>query len=145
ATGYQWYWEYTYPDNGDFVFSSLPIAEEDLEPGQPRLLQVDNAVVVPVGATVRLLITSGDVLHAFAVPAFGVKLDAVPGRVNETWFRATREGVFYGQCSELCGTNHHFMPIMVRAVPQPEFDDWVRNAQEEFARAPAEGNRFAAR
>lgn len=133
ATGYQWYWGYEYPDQGALAFDSLPVAEEDLEPGQPRLLQADNALVVPVGARVRLLTTAADVIHSFAVPAFGVKVDAVPGRTNESWFQATREGTFYGQCSELCGTNHYFMPIMVRVVPQAEFDTWLRAAQEEFA------------
>lgn len=133
ATGFQWYWGFEYPDNGGLVFDSLPVADEDLEPGQPRLLQADNALVVPLGARVRLLTTAADVIHAFAVPAFGVKLDAVPGRTNETWFQATREGTFYGQCSELCGTGHYDMPIMVRVLPQAEFDDWLREAREQFA------------
>lgn len=133
ATGYQWYWGYEYPDQDTLAFDSLPVADEDLEPGQPRLLQADNALVVPVGARVRLLTTAADVIHSFAVPAFGLKVDAVPGRTNESWFQATREGTFYGQCSELCGTNHYFMPIMVRVVPQAEFDTWLRAAQEEFA------------
>lgn len=140
ATGYQWYWGYEYPDNGGLAFDSLPVSDEELQPGQPRLLQVDNAMVVPVDATVRLLTTAADVIHSFAVPAFGVKIDAVPGRTNETWFRTTREGTFYGQCSELCGTNHYYMPIMVRVVPQDEFESWLREAQAEFAeRHPGPG------
>lgn len=133
ATGYQWYWGYEYPDQDGLAFDSLPVADEDLEPGQPRLLQADNAVVVPVGVRVRLLTTAADVIHSFAMPSFGVKLDAVPGRINETWFQPTREGTFYGQCSELCGTNHYFMPIMIRVVPQAEFDQWLAAAREEFA------------
>jgi cytochrome c oxidase subunit II len=133
VTGHQWYWSYSYPDHGDFGFSSIPIPTDELQPGQPRLLAVDNPVVVPVGATVQVLINSDDVIHNWAVPSLGLKKDALPGRTNETWFRADKEGVFYGMCSELCGVNHYFMPIEVRAVSQEAFEAWVETAQEEFA------------
>lgn len=135
VTGKQWYWTYTYPDHGNFTFDSLPVADADLQAGQPRLLTVDNPVVVPVGAVVQVLTTSDDVIHNWAVPALGLKKDATPGRINETWFAANKPGVYYGQCSELCGVNHYFMPIQVVAVPPAEFDAWVKEAQERFARA----------
>ena len=125
ATGHQWYWEYSYPDHGDFAFDALMLQEDELGPGQPRLLATDAPVVVPVNATVRVLITASDVLHSWALPALGVKMDAVPGRLNETWFRAKREGIFYGQCSELCGVGHAFMPIEVHVVDRPAFDAWI--------------------
>lgn len=131
AIGNQWYWSYEYPDNGNFSFDSNMILDDELKPGQKRLLETDNTVVVPVNATVRLQVTASDVLHSWAMPAFGVKIDAVPGRLNETWFKATREGTYYGQCSELCGVNHGFMPIQIEVVSQAEFDTWVaakRNA-----------------
>lgn len=131
AIGVQWYWTYQYPDNGGFSFDSYMVPDEELKPGQPRLLTVDAEVVVPVGKVVRMLVT-GDplgVIHSWAVPSFGVKIDAVPGRLNETWFKVEREGVYYGQCSELCGSGHAFMPIAVRAVPQDEFEAWVAKAQ----------------
>ncbi len=133
VTGHQWYWSYTYPDHGEFSFDSIPIQAEDLQAGQPRLLTVDNPVVVPVGATVQVLIASDDVIHNWAVPSLALKKDATPGRVNETWFRATHEGVFYGMCSELCGVNHYFMPIEVRAVSKEAFDAWVEEAKQKFA------------
>jgi cytochrome c oxidase subunit 2 len=136
AIGNQWYWDYEYPDYGNFRFSSLPIAEADLQPGQPRLLAVDNPAVVPVGAKVRLQTTAGDVIHSWDVPEFGLKLDAIPGRLNETWFQAKYEGVYYGECSEICGANHYFMPIMVRVVSQPEFAAWVCEAQAKFGATP---------
>jgi cytochrome c oxidase subunit 2 len=141
ATGHQWYWTYEYPDQDGLEFDSVMVAEEDLEEGQLRLLTTDTKVVVPVNTNVRMLITADDVLHSWAIPAFGVKLDAVPGRVNETWFRATREGTFYGQCSELCGVNHGFMPIMVEVVSKEAFESWLVEAKKEFAsrdQAPAE-------
>ncbi|WP_456151630.1 cytochrome c oxidase subunit II [Defluviicoccus vanus] len=125
VTGHQWYWTYTYPDQGGFSFDSIPIPESDLQPEQPRLLTVDNAVVVPVGASVQVLATSEDVIHNWAIPSLGLKKDATPGRVNETWFRADHEGVYYGMCSELCGVNHYFMPIVVKAVSPEAFDAWV--------------------
>lgn len=133
ATGHQWYWEYEYPDNGDFSFVSNIVDDADLQPGQLRLLTTDNVVVVPVGKNVRLQVTAGDVIHSWAVPSFGVKIDAVPGRLNEAWFNVKEPGTYYGQCSELCGTMHGFMPIMVKAVPQDEYDAWVKQAQSEFA------------
>lgn len=134
AIGYQWYWTYEYPDHGDFTFDALMLSDEDLEPGGRRLLDVDNPVVLPVGTKIRLLITAGDVLHAFALPALGLKLDAVPGRVNETWVEITREGTYYGQCSEICGTGHSYMPIAVKAVSKEDFAAWVEQAKEEFAK-----------
>lgn len=133
VTGHQWYWSYTYPDHGGFTFDSIPIPEDQLQPGQPRLLAVDNPVVVPVGASVQVLASSEDVIHAWAVPSLALKKDATPGRVNETWFRANEEGTFYGMCSELCGVNHYFMPIEVRVVSAEEFAAWVEQAKEKFA------------
>ena len=118
AIGHQWYWSYEYPDNGDFTFDAYMIADADLQEGQLRLLTTDNAVVLPVDTDIRVLITATDVLHSWAMPAFGVKIDAVPGRLNETWFRIDEPGMYYGQCSELCGDYHGFMPIMVQAVGQ---------------------------
>ena len=133
AIGHQWYWSYEYPDHGDFTFDAIMLEDDELEEGQPRLLATDEAVVLPVGAKIRLLTTADDVIHSWAIPAFGVKMDSVPGRVNETWFQINREGTYYGQCSELCGTLHGFMPIMIEAVSQEEFDAWVEYAREEFA------------
>ncbi|MFQ6018111.1 MAG: cytochrome c oxidase subunit II [Kiloniellaceae bacterium] len=133
AIGSQWYWTYEYPDHGDFTFDALMISDDELQPGQKRLLDTDNRVVLPVDTTIRILVTAGDVVHAWAVPAFGVKIDGVPGRVNETWVRIEREGVYYGQCSELCGINHGFMPITVEAVSKEAFAGWVEKAKEEFA------------
>ncbi|PWC49875.1 cytochrome C oxidase subunit II [Azospirillum sp. TSA6c] len=144
--GHQWYWDYEYPDHGNITFSSYMIAEADLKPGQKRLLEVDNRVVVPVNTTVRVLVTAGDVIHSWAVPAFGLKKDGVPGRINETWFKAEREGVYYGQCSEICGTNHGFMPIAVEAVSKEAFDAWVAKAKTAYApaNAPRDGDRDVA-
>jgi len=135
AIGHQWYWSYEYPDHGDFTFDAIMLEDDELEEGQPRLLATDEAVVLPVGAKIRLLTTADDVIHSWAVPALGVKMDSVPGRVNETWFQINREGMYYGQCSELCGTLHGFMPIMIEAVSQEEFDAWVEFAREEHAAA----------
>jgi cytochrome c oxidase subunit 2 len=135
ATGKQWFWSYTYPDHGGFEFDSLMLQDKDRKPDQPRLLAVDNEIVVPVNKTVRVQVTAADVIHAFAVPSFGVKIDAVPGRLNETWFRATREGVYYGQCSELCGKDHAFMPITVRVVSEKDFTAWIDQAKKKFARS----------
>jgi len=133
ATGVTWNWKYNYPDNGDFEFDSLMQPDKDLKPGQPRLLTVDNELVVPVNKVVRVLVTGFDVIHAFAVPSFGIKIDAIPGRLNETWFKATKEGWYYGQCSELCGKDHAFMPIAVRVVSEGEFATWVEAAKKKFA------------
>jgi cytochrome c oxidase subunit 2 len=143
AVGHQWYWSYEYPDHGNFKFDALMVPDADIKPGQPRLLETDNEVVVPVGTTVRVIVTADDVLHSWAMPAFGVKVDAVPGRLNETWFRAEREGTFYGQCSELCGTNHGFMPIKVRVVGKQAFDAWTAEAKSKFAAADAPERRVA--
>jgi len=137
ATGVTWNWKYNYPDNGDFEFDSLIVPEKDLKPGQPRLLTVDNELVVPVNKVVRVLVTGFDVIHAFAVPSFGIKIDAIPGRLNETWFKATKEGWYYGQCSELCGKDHSFMPIAVHVVSDDEFKTWLDQAKKKFAAAPA--------
>jgi cytochrome c oxidase subunit 2 len=140
ATGLQWYWSYQYPDHGDFEFDAYMVPDEDLQEGQKRLLDTDNAVVLPVDTNIRLLITASDVLHSFALPAMGIKLDAVPGQVNETWVRINEEGTYYGQCSELCGTGHSYMPIMVKAVSKAAFEDWVAEAQEEFAAVKPDRN-----
>jgi len=134
VTGHQWYWSYTYPDHGDFSFDSIPIPADDLQPGQPRLLSVDNPVVLPVGATVQVLVASDDVIHNWAVPSLGLKKDATPGRLNETWVRVEQEGVFYGMCSELCGVNHYFMPIQVLGVSKEAFAAWVEQSKEKFAK-----------
>src|SRR3954449_3073632 len=128
ATGKQWYWSYAYPDNGKFEFDSLMAQDK-----QPRLLGVDNELVVPVNKVVRVQVTGADVIHAFALPAFGVKIDAIPGRLNETWFKATKTGMFYGQCSELCGKDHAFMPIAIRVVSDQEFASWVETAKKKYA------------
>jgi cytochrome c oxidase subunit II len=136
ATGKQWYWSYAYPDNGKFEFDSLMAQDK-----QPRLLGVDNELVVPVDKVIRVQVTGADVIHSFAVPAFGIKIDAIPGRLNETWFKATKTGMFYGQCSELCGRDHAFMPISVRVVSDQDFTAWVATAQKKFAANPA--NSFA--
>jgi cytochrome c oxidase subunit 2 len=133
ATGKQWFWSYAYPDNGGFEFDSLMLQDKDRKPDQPRLLAVDNEIVVPVNKTVRVQVTAADVIHAFAVPSFGVKIDAVPGRLNETWFKATKEGVYYGQCSELCGKDHAYMPITVRVVSDKDFATWIDQAKKKFA------------
>lgn len=137
ATGKQWYWSYAYPDNGKFEFDSLMAADK-----KPRLLGVDNEMVVPVNKVIRVQVTGADVIHAFALPAFGVKIDAIPGRLNETWFKATKTGMFYGQCSELCGKDHAFMPIAIRVVDDQEFASWVETAKKKYATNPA-NNAFA--
>jgi cytochrome c oxidase subunit II len=128
VTGYQWYWGYAYPDQGisEFVSNMLP-PEKALANGEPNLLAVDNRLVLPVGKTVKLIITGADVIHSFAVPSLWVKMDAVPGRLNEKSFTIEKPGVYYGQCSELCGARHGFMPIAIEALPQAEFDQWVRS------------------
>ena len=123
ATGKQWYWSYAYPDNGKFEFDSLLVQDK-----KPRLLGVDNEMVVPVNKVIRIQTTGADVIHSFAVPAFGIKIASIPGRLNETWFKATREGMFYGQCSELCGKDHAFMPITVRVVSEQAYAAWLADA-----------------
>lgn len=137
VTGYQWYWGYEYPDYGDLSFDALPLdKEEAAREGVPYLLDTDNRLVVPAGKTVKVLVTAADVLHSWAVPSFWVKMDAVPGRINETWFKVDRPGVYYGQCSELCGTKHGFMPIAVEVLPEEEFKAWVRMRQRADGIAP---------
>jgi cytochrome c oxidase subunit 2 len=148
ATGKQWFWSYSYPDSGKFEFDSLMLSDKernaktakDPKADVPRLLSVDNELVVPVNKVVRVQVTGADVIHAFAVPSFGVKIDAIPGRLNETWFKAEREGMYYGQCSELCGKDHAFMPIAVRVVSQQAFTAWVEEAKKKFARADGPTN-----
>ncbi len=136
ATGKQWFWSYSYPDNGNFEFDSLMVQEKDLKPGQPRLLTADSEMVVPVNKIVHVLVTGADVIHSFNVPSFGIRIDAVPGRMNDTWFKATVEGVFYGQCSELCGKDHSFMPIAVHVVSQDDFNTWVTQAKQQYSADP---------
>ncbi|HET9149182.1 MAG TPA: cytochrome c oxidase subunit II [Alphaproteobacteria bacterium] len=135
VTGHQWYWSYQYPGKGNMQFDSIVVQDSDLKPGQPRLLTVDNPLVVPVNATVRVLLTGADVIHDWSVPAFGIKLDAVPGRLNETWFKAERTGTYYGQCDQLCGQGHGFMPIEVKVVSKADYDTWVQSAQKQFGAA----------
>jgi cytochrome c oxidase subunit 2 len=141
VTGKQWFWSYSYPDNGKFEYDSLMLKDDerqarlakDPKADVPRLLAVDNELVVPVNKVVRVLVTGADVIHSFAVPSFGIKIDAIPGRINETWFKATREGMYYGQCSELCGRDHAFMPIAVRVVSDQEFQAWLAEAKKKYA------------
>jgi cytochrome c oxidase subunit II len=136
VTGYSWYWGYEYPadQGGGFKFDSNMITEEkDLKPDQPRLLGADNAMVVPVGKVVRVQVTSADVMHSFTVPSFYFKVDAIPGRLNEVWFKAEKEGVYYGQCSELCGNGHPYMPIEVRVVSEQQYAAWLTEAKQRYA------------
>jgi len=142
ATGVQWYWDYEYQGETPLTFSSLLLRDDDRasagkedRASYPRLLAVDNELVVPVDTTVRVLVTASDVIHAFAMPAFGVKVDAVPGRLNETWFKADTEGMYYGQCSELCGKDHAFMPIGIRVVSKQQYESWFAAAQDDLAGA----------
>ncbi len=132
VVGHQWYWSYEYPDHKNIGFDSYMIKDEDIKPGQLRLLSVDNNLVVPVGATVKVLVTSADVIHSWAVPSLGVKMDAIPGRTNETWFKVLQPGMYYGQCSELCGVGHGFMPIAIEAVSKEHFELWLQYAQKKF-------------
>ncbi|HZH10292.1 MAG TPA: cytochrome c oxidase subunit II [Microvirga sp.] len=135
VTGYSWYWGYEYPaDQGGFKFDSNLVTDNAaLKPDQPRLLGVDNAMVVPVGKVVRVQVTSADVIHAFALPSFYIKVDAIPGRLNETWFKAEKEGVYYGQCSELCGNGHPYMPIEIRVVSEQQYAAWLAEAKQRYA------------
>ena len=141
AIGYQWYWGYEYPDE-NIIFDSYMIEDKDLKENQPRLLAVDNELVVPVNKVIKVLITANDVLHAWALPSFGVKRDAVPGRINETWFKAEKVGTYYGQCSELCGIKHAFMPIEVRVVTEEEYQEWLLDAKLKFAKEIIEEDQF---
>jgi cytochrome c oxidase subunit 2 len=133
VTAFQWAWEYEYPDQDGLKFESYMIPTEQLQPGQRRLLDVDNELVVPAGKDIRVLVTSRDVIHSLFVPALGVQKYGIPGRTLETWFRADRPGLFYGQCNQICGVNHAFMPIVIRAVPEAEFTAWVAEAKKRFA------------
>lgn len=139
VTGKQWYWTYEYPQDqgGGFSFNSLLKPEADLKPGDIWLLSVDNEAVIPVGKTVRLQVTAADVIHSFVVQSFGARIDAVPGRLNETWFKPEKEGVYYGQCSKLCGKDHAFMPIAFRVVSEQDYAAWLADAKKKFASDPA--------
>ncbi len=134
VTGHQWYWTYEYPDHGNLTFDSNHVLDADLKPGQLRLLSTDNHIVLPVGTKVRILVTSNDVMHSWFVPPVGVQMYAVPGRLNETWVEVEREGTFYGQCNQICGINHGFMPIEIEALSKDKFKQWVAVAQKKFAR-----------
>ncbi len=132
VTGNQWYWTYTYPDNNDIEFDSIYVPDDELQEGQPRMLTVDNALVLPVDTNIRILLATNDVIHNFGLPALGLKLDTTPGRANETWVSINDEGTYYGMCSELCGVNHGFMPIQIEAVSKEAFNEWLVGAEEEF-------------
>jgi cytochrome c oxidase subunit II len=136
VTGHQWYWSYEYPDQGGFAFDSNMVPEKEAhEKGMRPLLDVDNRLVVPTNTNVRVLIAGTDVMHSWFIPSFGVQMYAHPGHLNETWFNVTQEGVFYGQCNQICGVNHAFMPIAVEAVSKDKFDQWVADAKKKFAKA----------
>lgn len=134
AIGHQWYWSYEYPDNGNFTFDARMIRKADIQPGQIYLLDTDNEVVLPIGTNIRIQITAADVIHSWTVPSFGVKHDGVPGKVNESWFNINQPGIYYGQCSELCGVEHAYMPIKIRAVTKEDYQAWVTEAQAKFAK-----------
>ncbi|HXT78336.1 MAG TPA: cytochrome c oxidase subunit II [Acetobacteraceae bacterium] len=133
VTGHQWYWEYTYPDQGNLDIESRYVHDEDLKPGQRRLLEVDNQLVIPVGKKIRVLTSSTDVIHSFFIPSFGVQRYAIPGRTIETWMEASVPGVFYGECNQICGQDHSRMPISVRAVSEADFKAWVEQAKKSAA------------
>ena len=146
VTGHQWFWSYEYPkdQNGGFSFDSYLVKDEDLKPGMIRQLSVDNQVVVPINKTVHILMTSSDVIHSFTVPSFGVRIDAVPGRMNESWFKAEKEGTYYGQCSKICGQDHAYMPIAFRVVSEDDYKKWLEDAKKNFASAaPSKTPTFA--
>ena len=132
VTGNQWYWTYTYPDNNEIEFDSIIVADDELQAGQPRMLAVDLPLVLPVDTNIRILLATNDVIHNFAMPSLGLKLDTTPGRANETWVSINDEGTYYGMCSELCGVNHGFMPIQIEAVSKEAFNEWLVGAAEEF-------------
>ncbi|MBX6367147.1 MAG: cytochrome c oxidase subunit II [Rhodospirillales bacterium] len=134
VTGRQWYWTYEYPDHDNITFDSTMVPQEDLQPGQRRLLEVDNQLVVPVNTNIRVLVAGSDVMHSWFVPSLGVQMYAVIGRLNETWMNIEKEGTYYGQCNQICGVNHAFMPISVRAVSKEEFARWVEEAKTKFAK-----------
>jgi cytochrome c oxidase subunit 2 len=152
-TGNKWYWSYEYPDHGGFSFDSNILSDEQADAkGEPRHLAVDNAMVIPVNKTVRVIVTASDVIHSWALPSYGQKVDAIPGRLNEDWFNVESAGVYYGQCSELCGKDHAFMPITVRAVSEQEFNAWaekaktagIEEANKLIAQLPLERDKLAA-
>ena len=147
ATGKQWYWSYSYPkdQNGGFEYDSALIPDDQLKAGDIRLLSVDNEAVVPVGKVVVIQVTGADVIHSFIVQSLGIRMDAVPGRLNQTWFKADREGIYYGQCSKLCGKDHAFMPIAVRVVSEPQYEAWLQDAKKKYADAGGSEVRVAAR
>ncbi|WP_439817387.1 cytochrome c oxidase subunit II [Zavarzinia sp. CC-PAN008] len=144
VTGHQWYWTYEYPDHENLTFDAYMVQDGDLKPGQLRLLSTDNEVVVPVDTNIRVLTTSTDVIHSWLVPALGVQKYAMPGRINETWFRATETGTVYGQCNQICGVNHGFMPVQVRVVSKEEFAAWLVEAKQRFASAGQPATQLAA-
>jgi cytochrome c oxidase subunit II len=134
VTASQWHWNYGYPKSeGGFSFDSLLVEDKDLKPGQPRLITADHEMVVPIGKVIELDVVSQDVIHSYSVPSFGVKIDAIPGRLNKYWFKAEREGIYYGQCSNICGIDHAFMPINVRVMSQSEYEAWLIEAKKQFA------------
>jgi cytochrome c oxidase subunit 2 len=143
VTGHQWYWSFEYPDHEGLAFDARMIEDKDLQPGQHRLLEVDQRIVVPVDTDVRVLVTGADVIHSFAIPSLGMKKDAVPGRLNETWFRANREGVFYGQCSEICGTGHSLMPVAIEAVSKEAFQQWLGQQKQALNNNGSEPRQLA--
>ena len=139
VVGHQWYWSYEYPDHGNFTFDSYMVAESDIKPGQKRLLEVDNRVVVPAGTNVRILVAGTDVIHSFFIPSLGVQIYAMPGRLNEAWVNVDKPGVYYGQCNQICGVNHAYMPIAVEALSKKDFARWVEDAKKKFAQSPDGG------
>ncbi len=143
--GNQWYWTYEYPDHDGLTFDSNLIPDEELKEGQPRLLSVDNPVVLPANTNIRLLLSSNDVIHNWAMPSLAIKLDTTPGRVNETWTHINKPGDYYGMCSELCGVNHGFMPIHIKAIPKEEFANWLVKAKKEFATNETKDNEIPVR
>jgi cytochrome c oxidase subunit 2 len=138
VTGHQWYWEYTYPDQDNLDFNSNLLADKDRKEGQPRLLEVDNPLVIPKGTNIRVQVAGVDVIHSWFVPAFGFQEYAVVGRLNEAWVNVEKEGTYYGECNQICGVNHAFMPIEVKVVSQAEFEKWVAGAKKNFASKPVD-------
>lgn len=145
VTGKQWYWSYEYPPDqgGGFSFDSYLKQPDQMQPGDIRQLAVDNEAVVPIGKTVRVQVTAADVIHSFTIPSFGIRIDAVPGRLNETWFKAEREGIYYGQCSKLCGKDHAYMPIAFRVVSEAQYTAWLADAKKKFAAVPMPSQHYA--
>jgi cytochrome c oxidase subunit 2 len=141
VTGHQWYWEYTYPDSNNLDFNSNMVADEDIKPGEIRRLSVDNPLVVPAGKTIRILTTGGDVIHSFFIPSLGVQRYAIPGRTIETWMRVDQPGDYYGECNQICGTNHSAMPIHVHAVSEADYKTWLEQAKTKFASDLGPGRR----